>query len=132
MKIHNINPGIVAEWMSLIDPQSSNDRDYENKIAAVIKSQADFLLNSEMTEVRSRHWIITKQTNEDGTTVLEFSLIAYSAKTEIPPISENEFNLQKIKLLRDNLKNALAKEDYLKAAQVRDMLRNLGQDRDAA
>jgi hypothetical protein len=132
MKIHNINPGIIAEWMSLIDPQSSNDRDYESKVAAIIKSQADLLLNSEMTEIRSKHWIITKQAAEDGNTVLEFSLIAYSAKSEIPSLTENEFNQQKIKLLRNNLKNALAREDYLKAAEVRDLLKSLGSGRDAA
>lgn len=123
-RIHNIHPGIVAEWLSLIDPQSANDRDYENKIAAIIRSQADMLLNSNMTEIRAKHWVLTKHRTENNTTI-EFTLIAYSARSEIIETNEKEFQEQKIQLLKENLRSALEAEDYMKAAEVRDLLRSL-------
>lgn len=129
--IHNINPGIISEWLSLIDPQSSNERDFESKIEAILKSQVDLLLNSEMTEIRAKHWILSKHT-EENKTIIEFTLIAYAARSEIPSLTETEFNARKVELLKANLKSAVEKEDYIKAAEIRDLLKNLGENKSEA
>jgi hypothetical protein len=123
-KIHNINTGIIAEWISLIDPKMTKDLQYEEKIASVLRAQSDLLLNSSMTEIRAKHWILTKRVSEKGTEI-EFALIAYKVKTYFPFYGESEFNLRQLKRIRKKLELAIEEENYLKAAKLRDQLKEL-------
>ncbi|MBC7864753.1 MAG: UvrB/UvrC motif-containing protein [Bacteroidia bacterium] len=122
--VANINTGIVAEWISIIDPAMTKDLQYEEKIAAVLRSQTDLLLNSTMTEIKAKHWILTKKQTEKET-IIEFSLIAYKVESHFSEDGEKDFHFKQINRLRKKLNKALQEEDYLKAAQLRDKITGL-------
>jgi excinuclease UvrABC helicase subunit UvrB len=126
-----INIGIVAEWISIIDPKMTQDLQFEEKIAAIIKSQTDLLLNSDMTEIRSKHWILTKRKDETGITI-EFSLVAYSGKVIVSEENENDFHLSQLNRLQTKMKKAIEDENYPEAAKLRDMISSLREQSDNA
>ena len=125
IQIPKINSGMVAEWISLIDPQITVDLNYEEKIARLIESQINFLLETEMTELKAKHWVLSKIKNGEHTTI-EFSLIAYSQKLYLTNVlNEKDFSSTQKNRLQKNLVAALAQENYLEAAKLRDMLSGL-------
>lgn len=122
--LNNVKPGIVAEWMSIIDPKGANDRNYDEKVMAVLNTQAELLLNSNMKEIRAQHWILSKRKTKAGI-VIDFSLIAYKASTVFPLHSEQIFHNGQLSKLKRKLQKAIEAEDYMKAAKIRDLLNQL-------
>jgi excinuclease UvrABC helicase subunit UvrB len=116
-----INTGIIVEWITLIDPKMVQGPSFEKKIDRMIKSQAALLLGSEMREVRSAHWILTKVITKEGVSV-EFSLVAYSGEVILPRINEKENFRFQLNLFEKKIRRALAQENYEEAARLRDKI----------